>query len=117
MKQLDQYLIAIYSDSFHPAVMTETLATFPEPKIPTIPDDLIKIPKKYAEMTCPEKNNTDKSILQNISKKDVYKLDMHKIYNLVIGQTNEQSQEKAALDATFKAVNTDQYPIGYLMIL
>ena len=42
---------------------------------------------------------------------------MHKIYNMIVGQTNEQLQEKAASDATFQAVKTDQYPIGYLMIL
>ena len=34
-----------------------------------------------------------------------------------MGQTNEQLQEKAASDATFQAVKTDQDPIGYLMIL
>ena len=42
---------------------------------------------------------------------------MHKIYNLIVGQTNEELQEKAASDATFQAVNTDRDPIGYLMIL
>ena len=42
---------------------------------------------------------------------------MHNIYNLIVVQTNEQLQEKAASDATFQAINTDQYPIGYLMIL
>ena len=42
---------------------------------------------------------------------------MHKIYNLIVGQTNEQLQEKAESDATFQAVKTDQDPIGYLMIL
>ena len=42
---------------------------------------------------------------------------MHKIYNLILGQTNEQLQEKAASDATLQAVKTDRDPIGYLMIL
>ena len=42
---------------------------------------------------------------------------MHKIYNLVVVQTNEQLQKKAALGATFYVVNTDWNPIGYLMIL
>ena len=42
---------------------------------------------------------------------------MHKIYNLIVGQTNEQLQDKAASDTTFQAVKTDQYPIGYMMIL
>ena len=42
---------------------------------------------------------------------------MHKIYNLIVGQTNKQSQEKAALEVNFQAVKTYQYLIGYLMIL
>ena len=42
---------------------------------------------------------------------------MHKIYNLIVVQTNEQLQEKAAIDATFQAVKYDRYQIGYLMIL
>ena len=50
-------------------------------------------------------------------KKGVYESDMHKIYNLIAGQKNEQLQEKAALDATFQAVKTDRDPVGYLMIL
>ena len=50
-------------------------------------------------------------------KKDVYELYMHKIYNIFVVKKNEQLQEKAVSDATFQAVKTDQYPIGYLMIL
>ena len=42
---------------------------------------------------------------------------MHKIYNLIVGQTNEELQEKAAPDATFQVVKTDLDPIGYLLIL
>ena len=42
---------------------------------------------------------------------------MHNIYNLIVGQKNEQLQEKAESGATFQAVNTDQYQIGYLIIL
>ena len=42
---------------------------------------------------------------------------MHKIYNIIVGQTNKQLQEKAVSDATFQVVNTDQDPIGYLIIL
>ena len=68
-------------------------------------------------MTYLEKNNIDEVIRQNLRKKDVYKSDMHKIYNLIVGQTNKPLQEKAASDATFQAVKTDQDPIGYLMIL
>ena len=42
---------------------------------------------------------------------------MHKIYNLIVGETNEQLQEKAVSDATLQAVKTDRDPIGYLIIL
>ena len=31
MKELEQYLGTTYSDSFQPAIMTETEATFPDP--------------------------------------------------------------------------------------
>ena len=48
---------------------------------------------------------------------DVYKSDMHKIYNLVVSQTNEKLKEKAASDSTFQAVKTGRDLIGYLMIL
>ena len=74
-------------------------------------------PKTDGEMTYLEKNNIDEPIHQKLRKKDVYESDMQKIYNLIVGQTNEQLQEKAASDATFQAVKTDQDPIGYLMIL
>ena len=56
-----------------------------------------------------KKKNIHEAILQNMSKKDVYELDMNKIYNLIIGQTNEQLQEKAVSDATFQMVQTYQY--------
>ena len=68
-------------------------------------------------MTYLEKKNIDEAIHQKRSKKDIYKSDMHKIYNLIVGQTNEQLQEKAASETTFQTVKTDKDPIGYLMIL
>ena len=101
MKEMEQYLGTTYSDSCQTAIMTETAATFPNTEIPTITDLGIKRPKTDGEMTYLEKNNTDEAIRQNMSKKDVYQSDMHKIYNLIIGQMNKQLQEKAALDATF----------------
>ena len=64
-----------------------------------------------------EENNIDEAICQNLSNKDVLKSDMRKIYNLIVGQTNEQLQEKAASDATLQAVKTDRDPICYLIIL
>ena len=35
-----------------------------------------------------------------LRKNDVYESDIHKIYNLIVVQTNEQLQEKAASEAT-----------------
>ena len=49
--------------------------------------------------------------LRNI---DEYYTNMHKIYNLIVGQTNKQLQEKAAPNATYQEVKTDWDPIGYL---
>ena len=68
-------------------------------------------------MTYLEKNTIDKAIRQKLRNKGLYKIDMHKIYNLIVGQTNKQLQENVASDAISQAVNTVRYPIGYLMIL
>ena len=76
-----------------------------------------KRPKTDEAMTYLEKNNIDEAIRQKLRNKDVYESDTHKIYNLIVGQTYEQLQEKESSDATFQVVNTDRYPIGYLMIL
>ena len=59
-------------------------------------------------MTYLEKKNIDEAIHQKLRNNYVYKSYMHKIYNLVMGQTNDQLKEKAASDATFQAVKTDQ---------
>ena len=117
MKGLERYLRTTHSDSCQPAIMTETLATFPNPEMPTITELGTERPKTNGEMTHLEKKNIDEAIRQKLWKKDVYKSDMHKIYSLVVVQTNEQLQEKAALYATFQVVKTDRDPIGYLMIL
>ena len=85
--------------------------------MPTITELGTKRPKTDGDVTYLEKKNIDEAIRQKLRKKDVYKSDMHKIYTLIVGQTSEQLQEKAALDATFQAVKTDRDPIGYLMIL
>ena len=68
-------------------------------------------------MTYLKKKNIDEAIRQNLRKKDVYESDMHKIYNLIVCQKNEQLQYKAGSDATFQVVKTDKYPKGYLMVL
>ena len=41
---------------------------------------------------------------------------MHNISNIFLGQTNEQLQGKAALDATLQVVKIGQDPIRYLII-
>ena len=84
--------------------------------MPTTTDLGTKRPKTYGEMTYFEKK-IDEAIRQNLRKKDVYKSEMHKVYNIIVGQTNEQLQENAASDATLQEVKTDRYPIGYLIIL
>ena len=56
--------------------------------MPTITDLGTELPKTDGEMTYLEKKNIDEAIHQNTRKKDVYKLDMHKIYNLIVIQTN-----------------------------
>ena len=45
-----------------------------------------ELSKMDAEITYLEKNNIDKAIRQKLRKKDVYKTDMHKKYNLIVGQ-------------------------------
>ena len=64
--------------------------------MPNITDLGTERPKIDADMTYPEKNNIDEAIRQNLRNKDFYESDMHKIYNIIVGQTNEQIQEKLA---------------------
>ena len=58
--------------------------------MPTITELGTERPKTDGEMTYLEKKNIDEAIRQKLRKKDVYESDMHKIYNLIVGQTNEQ---------------------------
>ena len=110
MKELERYLRTTYSESFQPAIMTETSANFSDPDMPTITELGTDRPKTDGEMTYLENKNIDEAIRQKLWKKDVYKSDMHKIYNMILGQTNEQLQDKAASDATFQAVKNDRDP-------
>ena len=71
MKEMEWYIGATYSDSCQPSIMTETVATFPDPEIPTITDIFTKRPKIDVEITYLEKNNIDEYIRQNLRKKDV----------------------------------------------
>ena len=92
--------------------MTKTEATFPDLDMPTITDLGTERLKTDGEMTHLKKKNIDEAIHQNMRKKDVYESEMHKIYNLIVGQIYEQLQQKAASDSTFQAIKTDQYLIG-----
>ena len=51
MNALERYLGATYSDSCQPSIMTETVATFPNPDMPTINDLGSECPKTDGEMT------------------------------------------------------------------
>ena len=86
MKELEQYVGTTYSDSWQLAIMTETAANFPDPLMPTITELGTDRPKTDGEMTYLKKNNLDESIHKKLRRKDVYKSDMHKIYNLIVGQ-------------------------------
>ena len=93
--------------------MNKTLVTFPDPDMPTIiPATVVKRPNTGAQTTYSKKDNIDKYIRQKLRKKGAYKTDMHKIYNIIVGQKNKQLQEKASSDATFQLVNTGQKPLG-----
>ena len=69
-------------------------------------------PKTDGEMTYLEKRNIDEAIRKKLRKEDFYESYIHNIYNLIVGQTNEQLQEKVASDATLQEVKTDRDPIG-----
>ena len=89
--------------------MNKTLATSTGPEMTTItPDTIIDILKMDVEMTYFKKNNIDEAIHQKLRKKDVYKTDMHKIYNIILAQKNRQLQEKEELDANLQAIKTGQ---------
>ena len=96
MKELEQCIGTTYSDSCQPAIMNKTLANFPDPEMPTITKLGTYRPKTDGEMNYLDKNNIDVAIRQTLRKKHVYESDMQRIYNLIVGQTNEQLQEKAA---------------------
>ena len=65
--------------------------------MPTIiPDTVNKRPYTDGEMTYLKNNNVDEAICQKLRENYLYKTDMHNIYKLIVGQTNNQLQEKVA---------------------
>ena len=82
--------------------MTETLATSPNLKIlTTIPNSDIERPKTDSDINYLKNKNIDEAIRQKLRNKDVYESDMHKIYSIIVGQTNEQLKNNLESDATF----------------
>ena len=113
LKELDQYLGATYINNCEPAIMIETPDIFPEPDMPKIILDTgVEHPKTALDMTYLKQKDIDKAIRQKLRKKYVYETDMHMIYNILVGNTNNQLQEKAALEATFQVFKTGRDPIG-----
>ena len=49
-----------------------------------------KRPKTDTKMTYLKKKNTSDSIRQKLRKRDKYDTNMYKMYNLVVGKTNEK---------------------------
>ena len=118
MKDLEWYFGAAHSDICQPAIMNKTPATFTDPEIPTIiPDMGVERPKTDAEITYLKKRNINDAIRQKLRKKDVYETNTHKIFNIIVGHTNDQIQKKVALESTLQVVKTGRDHIGYLMIL
>ena len=108
----------VYRDICQTEIMTETPETFHRPEIVIITaDNVSENPKTDVDMTYLENNNINKAIRKKLCKKDVYETHMHNIYNIILGQTNEQLWDKAAPDATFLSVKAGRDPIRYLMIL
>ena len=73
--------------------MTDTPETFPDSEMPTIIADTgVKCPNTNIETTYHEKKNIDEATRQNFMKKYVYETNTHKIYNIIVGQTNKHLQ-------------------------
>ena len=76
------------------------------------PDTGAKLLRMDREMTYHKNNNIDEAIHQKLRKKDWYETDMHNIYNLIVGQTNDILKDNAESDATFQAFKSGRYPLG-----
>ena len=113
MKELERYLGATCRNICQPEIITKIPETLPDSDITMItPDTYDEHTNMDGGMTYLKNKNTDEDIHQKTRKKYVYKTDMHKIYNMIVGKKNEQLQEKAASDATFQVVKSGQDPIG-----
>ena len=71
--------------------MIKTPETSPNPDMPTIiPDTVANHTKTDVDMTYLKNNNIDDAIHQKLRKRDKYDTNMYKMYNLVVGKTNEK---------------------------
>ena len=71
--------------------MTKTSKIFPDLEMPTIVTDTgAERTKTDAEITHLENKNIDEAVRQQLRKKYIYETDIHRIYNLTVGQTNKQ---------------------------
>ena len=93
--------------------MNKTPETFPNLEIPTIiPDTGVKHPYTDADMNYLKKKNNGKDTHQKLRNKYLYETNMHKIYNIIVGQTDEQIQDKTVFDDILQVIKTGQYLIG-----
>ena len=91
IKELEQYLGATYRESCQIVITTETPTTLPDLEMPTIVTDTgAERTKTDAEITYLENKNIDEAVRQKLRNKDVYETEIHRIYNLTVGQTNKQ---------------------------
>ena len=80
VKELEWYLRSTNGNRFKLDIMTKTLATFPDPCMPTIiPDTFVEHPKIDMDMTYFKKKTIDEAIFQKLRKKDFYKTYRQKI--------------------------------------
>ena len=111
MKYLERYIGATYSNIYQLSIMTNASATLPNPDMPTIiPDMGAEHPKRDVEIAHLKKNNIYKAIHQKLRNRDVYETGTHKIYNIILSQTNDQLQYKASSDSTLQVVKSGWYP-------
>ena len=97
LNDTEKYTGATYIDICQTSIIAETSATLLNPENPTIvPGTGIESPKTNLKMTNLKNNNIEEAIHQKLWNKDVYETNMHNIYNVIVGQTNEYLQERAA---------------------
>ena len=104
----------MWNNRCHFLILIETPVAFPNMYIITfVKDNWVYSPKTEFKTTYLEKRNIDEKIYQKVGKRDEYENEMHKLYNSIVSQTNEQLQKKF----THQAIKSGRDPIRYLKIL